>query len=43
MNNSNSIDITPTDGYPHMYDFINNSHVKCFFVVNCIQNYIYPK
>ena len=24
MNNSNSIDIT-TDGYPHMYDFINNS------------------
>ena len=25
MNSSNSIDITPSDGYPHMYDFIGNS------------------
>lgn len=24
-------------------EFISNSSVKCFFVVNCIQNYIYPK
>ena len=23
--------------------FIMNSHIRCFFVVNCIQNYIYPK
>ena len=26
-----------------MDNFINDSPVKCFFVVNCIQNYIYPK
>ena len=24
-------------------DFINDSPVRCFFVANCIQNYIYPK
>ena len=24
-------------------EFISNSPVKCFFVANCIQNYIYPK
>jgi len=24
-------------------EFINDSPVRCFFVVNCIQNYIYPK
>tara|TARA_B100000427_G_C15177131_1_gene449872 strand:+ start:230 stop:613 length:384 start_codon:yes stop_codon:yes gene_type:complete len=24
-------------------EFISNSPVKCFFVTNCIQNYIYPK
>ena len=24
-------------------DFINDSSVRCFFVANCIQNYIYPK
>ena len=24
-------------------DFINNSPVRCLFVANCIQNYIYPK
>jgi hypothetical protein len=23
--------------------FIMNSHIRCFFVANCIQNYIYPK
>jgi len=24
-------------------EFIKDSPVRCFFVVNCIQNYIYPK
>jgi hypothetical protein len=24
-------------------DFINDSPVRCLFVANCIQNYIYPK
>lgn len=24
-------------------DFIHGSHVRCLFVANCIQNYIYPK
>lgn len=24
-------------------DFINDSTVRCLFVANCIQNYIYPK
>ena len=26
-----------------LIDFIDNNHLKCFFVCNCIQNYITPK
>lgn len=36
-------DITDSELNDLLIDFIINSHVRCFFVTNCIQNYIYPK
>lgn len=36
-------DINDTELNDLLIDFIKGSHIVCFFVTNCIQNYIYPK
>ena len=36
-------DINDTVFNDLLLKFIMNSHIRCFFVANCIQNYIYPK